>query len=141
MELKDMDTIAVARELGRRIQSEEAFIRLQMAREAADHDKELQQAISRFSMIRAQMDEETAKPEEERDNEQFQNLGKEFRTVYAEIMSNPNMISYNEAKDSLDIIIRRISAIIEKSVDGEDPDTADYTASCSGSCATCGGCG
>ena len=141
MELKDMDTIAVARELGRRIQSEEAFIRLQMAREAADHDKELQQAISRFSMIRAQMDEETAKPEEERNNEQFQNLGKEFRTVYAEIMSNPNMISYNEAKDSLDIIIRRISAIIEKSVDGEDPDTADYTASCSGSCATCGGCG
>ena len=87
------------------------------------------------------MDEETAKPEEERDNEQFQNLGEEFRTVYAEIMSNPNMISYNEAKDSLDIIIRRISAIIEKSVDGEDPDTADYTASCSGSCATCGGCG
>ena len=61
--------------------------------------------------------------------------------VYARIMTNERMIAYNDAKDDFDIIMKRISAIIQKSSDGEDPDTADYIPECSGNCAACGGCG
>ena len=64
-----------------------------------------------------------------------------MRRAYGEIMSNQSMINYNDAKDDFDIIMNRISAIIQKSFEGEDPETADYSAACSGSCATCGGCG
>ena len=56
-------------------------------------------------------------------------------------MSNQSMIGYNEAKDRFDALLNRVLTIIRKSAEGEDPDTADLTPSCTGSCSTCGGCG
>ena len=64
-----------------------------------------------------------------------------MRKVYAKIMTNEHMIAYNDTKDDFDIIMKRITAIIQKASEGEDPETADYMPECSGSCATCGGCG
>ena len=71
----------------------------------------------------------------------IQRISREMRRCYGEIMSNESMMAYNDAKDSYDVLMNRISAIIQKSFEGEDPETADYSPSCSGSCATCGGCG
>ncbi len=139
--MENRDIIEIARELGRQLQKEEAYIKFNMARQAADEDKELQKLITRFSAVRAEMSEMTAKPDDERDPDAARKLGEDMRRVYAEIMSNERMINYNKAKDDFDVIMNRISAIIQKSSEGENPDTADYTPSCSGSCATCGGCG
>lgn len=139
--MENKNIIDIARELGRQLQREDAYIKFNIAREAADEDKELQKLIAEFSAIRAEMSEMTAKPDDERDADAARKLGENMRKVYAEIMSNERMKNYNEAKDAFDIIMNRISAIIQKSSEGEDPDTADYTPSCSGSCATCGGCG
>lgn len=138
--MENRDIIEIARELGRQLQQEDTYIKFSLARQAADEDTDLQKLIAQFSAIRMEMSEMTAKPEDERDPEAARKLGEDMRKVYAKIMSNERMINYNNAKDDFDIIMNRITAIIQKSSEGEDPNTADYTASCSGSCASCGGC-
>ncbi len=139
--VNEMDIIALTRELGKKLQQEDVFIKLQMARQAADADEELQKLINEFDIKRTEISEEASKSDDEKDSERIQSLNREMRKVYAAIMSNERMINYNDAKDAYDVLFNRISAIIQQSSEGEDPETADYSPSCSGSCATCGGCG
>ncbi len=139
--ISEMDVIELTRELGKKIQQEEAFIKYHAAKQNADNDQELQRIINEFDKKRTELSELSELPEEERSKDKVQEISREMRRTYGEIMSNQSMINYNDAKDEFDIIMNRISAIIQKSFEGEDPETADYSASCSGSCATCGGCG
>ena len=139
--MENKDIIEIARDLGRQIQKEDSYIRFRAARQAADEDKELQELIQRFSELREQIEEDASKTDEERDIEASKKRAEDTSKVYARIMTNERMIAYNDAKDDFDIIMKRISAIIQKSSDGEDPDTADYIPECSGNCAACGGCG
>ncbi len=139
--MENMDIIAIARELGKKLQQEEAYIKYNMARQAADEDKELQQLIAKFSELRTKIAEDAANQEEQKDIEGAKKRAEEMRKVYAKIMTNEHMIAYNDTKDDFDIIMKRITAIIQKASEGEDPETADYMPECSGSCATCGGCG
>ena len=124
-----------------KIQQEEVFLHYQLAKQNADNDKELQRIIEEFSDKRTALSEEGEKPDEEKDAAKIQQISREMRRCYGEIMSNESMIRYNDAKDAYDVLMNRISAIIQKSFEGEDPATADYSPACSGSCATCGGCG
>ena len=74
--------------------------------------------------------------------EKLSKLNTEMREAYSQIMSNENMIAYNDAKAAFDVVANRVLAIVQQSAEGADPETADYSqSSCSGSCATCGGCG
>ena len=139
--MENIDVIAIARELGKKLQQEDAYIKHSLARQAADEDKELQQLISRFSELRTQIAEDAAKQDEQNDVEGAKKRAEEMRKVYARIMTNEHMIAYNDTKDDFDIIMKRITAIIQKASEGEDPETADYSPECTGSCASCGGCG
>lgn len=136
-----MDIIELTRQLGKMIQNEEAYLKYQIAKQAADEDEELQELIGEFNLKRLSISNETSKEENERDREKLIKLNNEMRSAYAKAMSNERMIAYNDAKGEFDMLINRIEAIIRKSCIGEDPETADYTPSCSGSCAECGGCG
>lgn len=140
MAANEMDIIALAREIGKKIQNDDSYIRYQLAKQAADEDEELQKLINQFDIKRVEISEEAEKEEDERDSEKVRKLNTEMRSIYAKIMTNERMINYNDAKDGFDIIMQRISAIIQKSAEGEDPETADYTPSCTGTCSTCGGC-
>lgn len=133
-----MDIIEKARELGKLIQQEETYIKLHEAQEKADADTELQDLIGEFNLKRISINNEASKTE--KDQEKLQALNQEMRAVYAKIMQNENMIAYNEAKDKFDIIANRVNAIVNNSINGEDPETTDFSAGCSGSCSTCGGC-
>ena len=139
--ITELDVIALTRELGKKIQQEDVFVKYQLAKQNADNDQELQKIINEFSDKRTQLSEENEKPDNEKSTERIQEISREMRRCYGEIMSNSSMISYNDAKDNYDILMNRISAIIQKSFEGEDPETADYSPACTGSCATCGGCG
>jgi len=134
-----MDLIAKTRELGKMIQQEESYINLQTAEKNADADKVLQDLIGEFNLKRLAINNETQKAE--KDAEKIADLNSEMQKIYADIMSNENMIAYNEAKQAFDQIMTRVMTIIQNCSEGQDPETTDYTASCSGSCATCGGCG
>ena len=134
-----MDIIEKARELGRLIQEEDSYKKLQDAQKNADADMELQRLIGEFNLKRMAINEASKK---ERDQEKLSKLNTEMREAYSQIMSNENMIAYNDAKAAFDVVANRVLAIVQQSAEGADPETADYSqSSCSGSCATCGGCG
>lgn len=134
-----MDIITKARELGKAIQQEESYIKLQEAQKKADADTELQNLIGEFNLKRMSINNEASKTD--RDQDKLSQLNTEMREVYAKIMSNENMVEYNDAKDKFDVVANRVLAIIQQSAEGADPETADYSqSSCSGSCESCGGC-
>ena len=105
----------------------------------------MQMQIWSFSVLsvnlkRMSINNEASK--KERDQEKLSKLNTEMREAYSQIMSNENMIAYNDAKAAFDVVANRVLAIVQQSAEGADPETADYSqSSCSGSCATCGGCG
>lgn len=133
-----MDLVALARQMGHAIQEEKAYKDLQTAKNAADNDKVLQDLIGEFNLKRIAINNESCK--EERDDEKLRALNMEMRELYTKIMQNENMTAYNNAKTELDTILQRVLAIITQSAEGEDPDTTDFSASCTHDCSTCGGC-
>lgn len=134
-----MDIIEHTRELGKLIQNEPSYIKLKAAEKDADADQTLQDLINEFNLKRLSINNETQKADKDKDK--LAKLNDEMQQVYSQIMSNKNMIDYNNAKQEFDQIVARVMTIIQNCVDGEDPETTDFTPSCSGSCATCGGCG
>ena len=134
-----MDIIEMTRELGKLIQQEESYLKMKNAEKSADDDTELQELIKEFNLKRLNINVETQKVD--KDGEKIAKLNKEMQSVYADIMSNENMKSYNEAKQEFDQISGRVMTILQNSIAGEDPETTDVSDSCTGSCATCGGCG
>ena len=133
-----MDVIAKARELGKAIQQDERFIRYAKARLANDDDKELQDAIGEFNLVRMELDR--AVNSDEKNDDKVKELNEKLRKVYSSVMSSPAMVEYNTAKAALDTLVNEINVIISKSIDGEDPDTCDTSSGCTGSCDSCGGC-
>lgn len=135
-----MDIIELAREIGRELQKDDHYLAMRAASDACDKDTELQNLIGQFNLTRMSISNETQK--EQSDEQKLRELNEELRQTYARIMQSPNMAAYNAAKQSVDMILNRVSAIIGQSADGEDPETADYheEASCGGNCGSCGGC-
>lgn len=133
-----MDIIELSRELGRKIQQEESYINMQAANKACEEDEALQALIGEFNLKKLALNEKISAPEQ--DKEAVAELNTEMRKIYADIMINENMIKLNESKAQFDTIINRVFAIVSNSANGEDPNTTDYQASCSGSCSSCSGC-
>lgn len=134
-----MDIIEITRQLGRALQSEQAYIDMRLASQESDEDEALQQLIGEFNLKRMAINNEAQK--EDRSEDTLQRLNGELRDVYAQIMSNEHMIAYNNAKGEFDALLQRITGIIGLCADGENPDTCDYDpSSCGGDCSSCGGC-
>ena len=133
-----MDIIEMTRELGKAIQQDDRYLNMQLAAQNCEDDAQLQDLIGDFNLKRLAINNETSG--ENTDEEKLRQLNDEMRRLYAQIMKNPNMTAYNMAREAMDALMQRVTAIITKSVEGEDPATADYEESCTGSCSTCGGC-
>ena len=134
-----MDIIQQARELGRALQKEDSYLKMQIAVQNADDDKELQDMIGQYNLKRMSIQNEMQ--QSEKNEEKLKEYQQEINGLYEIIMKNPRMASYNEAKSEFDLLMRRVDAIITQSANGADPETADYEeSSCSGDCNCCGGC-
>ncbi len=133
-----MDIIAMARELGKAIQQDERYKRIDAAKKANDEDNNLQELIVKFNMKRSDLT--NAMAQENKDSEQLTALDKELKELYQEVMSNPNMAEFNAAKVEVDGMMNFISEILYGSVNGEDPDSIEMHESCGGNCGSCRGC-
>lgn len=134
-----MDIIKLAREFGKAIQKDEAYIKMQIAKQQNDEDENLQRLIGELNLKKLAISNEFSS--ENRDDQKISSLNKEMREIYDQIMKNEKMIAYNTAKNEFNEILRRINAIIIGSASGEDPDVADIEeTSCTGSCSSCSGC-
>lgn len=133
-----MDIIEQARAIGKAIQQDERYLKTQVAMQAADEDKDLQNLIGQYNLKRMSIQNEM---QSSRDEEKLKAYQAELNGLYEVIMKNPHMVAYNEAKKDFDLLMRRVDAIISGSANGSDPDTADYDeSSCGGDCCSCGGC-
>lgn len=135
-----MTIIESAREMGKVIQQSDEYKALIAARDASDNDKELQQQISQFNLVRMNLEMETQK--DAPDQAKVNSLNEELMGIYNAVMENPNMAAFNEAKDAIDHIMNDATTILAAAVNGEDPETFnphEHNHSCGGSCSECGG--
>ena len=133
-----MDIIEAARQLGKAIQNDPRYLAFYAAKDANDADQALQEQIGQFNLLKMQIDEEMDK--QPRNEEKIASLNADLRKAYADIMVNEHMRAYQNAKNEIDEAVRRMNAIIDLCIAGEDPDTCEPAEGCTGSCSTCGGC-
>ena len=77
----------------------------------------------------------------ERSDARIAELNEKVNTLYGQIMADEGMVAYNEAKRDCESLVNYIDAIINTAMNGGDPMTVqEPSASCTGSCSTCGGC-
>ena len=134
-----MTVIEITRELGKAIQADPRYIEYNAARQANDADEELQQLIGEFNMQRMQLNREMSKTEN-KDQDKIAQMNLSIRDLYGKIMSNEHMAIFNDCKTAFDDLILEVQNIITLCANGEDPATCEPKSSCTGSCATCGGC-
>lgn len=133
-----MDILGLARAMGKAIQSDEKYKTLSEASANCDNDKELQDEIGKFNLKRVEINQLAA--DAEKNKEKLVALDEELRTIYEDIMANPNMTAFNNAKNEMDTLMNQVNQILVASVNGEDPDTYEPQTGCSGSCSSCSGC-
>jgi cell fate (sporulation/competence/biofilm development) regulator YlbF (YheA/YmcA/DUF963 family) len=141
IELEDnkmVDLIEMARAIGKSLQEDERYLKFQIAQQNSDADMSLQELIGEFNLKRIAINNEAQK--EDRDDEKLQQLNLQLRECYTKILENENMRAYNAAKEDMDKLVKRLTAIIVNSAEGEDPNTTDYVESCGGDCGSCNGC-
>ena len=136
-----MDMIKLTRELGAAIQQDTRYVNLQVARQNNEDDEGLQELIKEFNLQRMSLNNEVSK--DERDEEKIKAVNAAVRSVYDEIMNNPNMAAYEAAKQEMDALTAKITGIISLCVNGEDPETCEPSGGCGsgGGCSGCSGCG
>ena len=130
--------IEKTRELAKLIQADPAYKALNDAREKNDNDAELQDLIGKFNLKRIELNQ--AMSESERNQDKINAADAELKEIYQKIMTNENMIAYDKATNEMSLIMNKINRIISGAANGEDPDTIDTEASCTGSCSSCSGC-
>ena len=134
-----MEILEITRELGKAIQADETYKKFAIAKKNNDDDRELQDLIGEFNLIRLNVSNAMTDPN--KDEEKIKKLNEELQDCYKKVMANESMVAYNEAKTALDAIISKVNLLISMCVDGADPETVEIPdPSCSCSFSTCGGC-
>ena len=137
-----MDVIEITRQLGEAIQQDERYIAFIEAKRANEEDMELNAMIGKLNLVQMAYQNESGK--EAPDDKKLDDMDKEFRQLYGDIMLNENMKRYEEKKQVVDDMMNYLIGILSQCVNGADPATCEPVSAegeCTGSCSTCGGCG
>ena len=122
-----MDCIDLFKRAAVALQTDSRYLVLDQTRKANDKDEELQNLIGEFNLAR--------------NDARIAELNEKVNSLYGQIMGNEGMVAYNEAKRDCENLVNYIDAIINTAMNGGDPMTVqEPSASCTGSCSTCGGC-
>ena len=134
-----MDCIDLFKKAAAALQTDPRYLELDAARRENDSDEELQNLIGEFNLARMDLNNEIGKSE--RDDARITELNEKVNNLYGQIMGDEGMTAYNEAKRECENLVNYIDAIINTAMNGGDPMTVqEPSASCTGSCSTCGGC-
>ena len=136
-----MDVIELTRELGKAIQQDDRYIAYMLAKQVNDNDKELNEDVEKFSKLREELNEVMKKDVQASETDHLKELDENIKATYKKIMSNKNMVVFQAAQKNLEDLINNVQQIITMCANGEDPEICQPSSGCSGSCATCGGCG
>lgn len=117
-----MELNKLARELGKAIQKDERYLKLEKCIEANEKDEILNELMAKVQLTQMAYQKEA---QGEPDPKKMQELEKEFSTLYNAIMQNENMKNYEAARTEIDEMMNEIVGILTLCVNGEDPDTCD----------------
>lgn len=132
-----MDLIQMTRELGAAIQQDERYLALAKANAINEADTQLNNLIGEIQMIQTSYQSEAGK--EDADQEKLEAFDKQFSEVYGKVMANPNMQTFQEAREAIDDLMKDITGILALCIRGEDPATCELEpeASCTSDCSSC----
>lgn len=133
-----MDAIQAARELGKAIQSDARYMRVMQAQENNDRDKNLQDQIGAFNILRSQLNAEVQK--DDKDTDKIKEMDTNLKAMYAKIFENENMREFSDARDEMQEMLTFVNQIVSGSAGGQDPETIEFQQSCGGDCGGCAGC-
>lgn len=132
-----VDILDITRELGKEIQKDERYSAYHAAKKASDNDTALQNLIKELNLKKMAYEYAAGK---DNNPEKLKTLEDEVNDIYKKIMSNENMKEYNAAKNDMDKLMNGILSVLNQCAMGEDPESCEPKQSCSGNCASCGGC-
>jgi cell fate (sporulation/competence/biofilm development) regulator YlbF (YheA/YmcA/DUF963 family) len=132
-----MEITELARELGKKIQSDKRYEDYQREKKNCDEDTELQNLISEFNLKRMSYE---YSQKNGTDDEKIKKTEEEINQLYSQITSSQTMIDYNKAKTEMDGLMNGIYSILNQCAQGFDPDTVQIQVQCGGDCSSCGGC-
>lgn len=135
-----MDLETLTRQLGKAIQQDERFIAMMQANCANEADEALGGMLDELRLIQMNYNREMGR--ESPDNEKIEGLNDAFTSLYQQVTANDNMLRFQQARQELDALMKRLTGILSLCALGEDPDTCEPSenAGCGGSCSGCAGC-
>lgn len=135
-----MDLEALTRELGKAIQQDERFITMMQANRANETDEALGALLDELRLIQMNFNREMSR--ETPDNHKIEGFNNAFSAVYQQVTANENMLKFQQAKEEMDTLMKRLTGILSLCALGEDPDTCEPSenSGCGGSCSECAGC-
>lgn len=119
-------------ELGKLMAESDTFINLKAAEDAGQNDPELSKCIANYMEKRQQMEEETMK--DDKDFDLIAALAREIDEESQRMNKLPAYEKLQEARKEYNMLMSGINDVLYATL---YPDTS---CSCSGNCATCGGC-
>ena len=119
-------------ELGKLMAESETFINLKAAEEAGQNDPELSNCISTYLEKRQKMEEETMK--DDKDFDLIAALAREIDEESQRMKSIPAYEKLQKAREEYNMLMSGINDVLYATL------YHDTSCSCSGNCATCGGC-
>lgn len=120
-------------ELGKLLAESDVFTALKAAEDAGQNDPELSKCISTYLEKRQKMEEETMK--EDKDFDLIAALAREIDEESQRMNAIPAYEKIQQARHEYNMLMSGINDVLSATM---YPDT---NCSCSGNCATCGGCG
>lgn len=119
-------------ELGKLLAESDTFIALQAAEEAGEKDPELSQCVGTYLEKRQQLEDETMK--DEKDFDLIAALSREIDEESQRMKTIPAYEKLQQARHEYNLLMSGINDVLSATL------YPDNICSCSGNCATCGGC-
>ena len=127
-----VEIIEKTKELGKLLAESEQVKALAAARLAYEQNAEIQDLNGQFNIHK--MSIAALSKQDNPDEERIAGHEDKLREIYDKIMSSEVMTDYQTKTQTVEQLIAQINNILNFYISGENPQ------SCTGSCATCGGC-
>ena len=125
------------RERGEAIQRSDEYLALKAAEAKAMRNSEAANAMGKYMELRRQM--ELMLAQGDKDWAKIQQVSDEMQAWQAHMNMVDDIIHLNQAQKAFSTLIDEVNSVLRFIVTGEMP--SEEKSGCSGSCATCHGCG
>ncbi|MBE6552202.1 MAG: YlbF family regulator [Ruminococcaceae bacterium] len=138
IKMEKNNILDVAKELGKLVSESEILVNYVNAKEAYDNDNELHNIIREYTVQQKALENLAA---DESSNETLEKCIRDrIQVLYDKANESETMKKFDEAEADLNDILASINNIIRESIFERYPELRPAPSSCSGNCASCGGC-